>query len=65
MCVIREWIFWKGPDGTRGNVAAGDCFMGGLILSPCLALVYIQKKQLCFKTTKENRSIYKLLDLMP
>ena len=42
--------FWNVPPGqTNKHQRAVDCFISGLILSPGLALVYVQKKQLCFK----------------
>ena len=44
---------------------AVDCFIGGLSLSPDLALIYIQKKQLCLRKTNENQLVYKLYDLTP
>jgi len=40
-----------------------DCFIGSLTVSPDLALIYIQKKQLCLKKNQIDQLVYKLYDL--
>ena len=53
----NDWILESAGWHSRKYHAQHISFIDGLILSPSLALVYIQKKQLCLKKTKENRHV--------
>jgi hypothetical protein len=51
------------PPSTQTNITCRVYFIDKQTLSPCLALIYIQKKQLCLRKTNENRLVYKLYGL--
>ena len=65
MWVSCGWILENAGLHSSKYHAPRILFIDGLILSPDLALIYIQKKQLCLRKINESWLVYKLYDLTP